>query len=201
MASSKSKDPALQVSWIRLEVLVVKAYAGIGSRMTPEPILALMKDIGAALARQGWVLRSGAAPGADTAFEVGCDLAGGTKEVFLPWKGFQKRELIGGVQLLAPEIVPAAEEIAAQAHPRWQFLRRPVKALHTRNVCQVLGPHLDEPAKFILCWTLNGGGAGGTGQALRIAAPRGVKVFDLGSPEVLARIQAWTKSGYTQTMT
>lgn len=174
---------------------MVKAYAGIGSRMTPEPILALMQDIGAALARQGWVLRSGAAPGADTAFEAGCDLAGGTKEVFLPWERFQNRELTGGVQLLAPDIVLAAATLAGQAHPRWQFLRRPVKALHTRNVAQILGPRLDDPVTFVVCFTVDGAGGGGTGQALRIAAQRGIKIFDLGNPEVLARVNSWVCDG------
>ena len=39
-------------------------YSGIGSRETPEHILNIMHHIGAYLATQGWVLRSGAANGA-----------------------------------------------------------------------------------------------------------------------------------------
>ena len=31
-----------------------------------------------------------------------------------------------------------------------------VQALHTRNVFQVLGPSLDSPAEFVLCWTADG---------------------------------------------
>ena len=64
-------------------------YAGIGSRETPPDILLKMVKIGCHLAKMGWTLRSGGAPGADSAFEKGCDLGGGDKQIFLPWKGFQ----------------------------------------------------------------------------------------------------------------
>ena len=40
-------------------------YTGIGSRKTPPGILAQMSELAAFLARSGWVLRSGGAPGAD----------------------------------------------------------------------------------------------------------------------------------------
>lgn len=169
----------------------MNAYAGIGSRETPEGILVLMRDIGAALARKGWLLRSGAAPGADSAFEAGCDLALGQKAVFLPWKGFQGRSLGSGVQLLASEVMPEAEILAAQAHPRWPWLKRPVRMLMARNVAQVLGPRLDAPVAFVLCWTPGGSGSGGTGQALRLAASRGIPVYDLGNPETLRDVQGW----------
>lgn len=168
-----------------------RAYAGIGSRETPGEILALMRRLGEALGRRGWLLRSGAAPGADSAFEYGADLAGGTKEIFLPWPGFQNRQFGGGVQVLRKEVLPAAEALAAEAHPRWPYLKRPVRALHTRNVCQILGPELNAPVRFVVCWTKGGSGAGGTGQALRIAHKLGVPVFDLGDPAVLVQIQTW----------
>lgn len=171
-----------------------RAYAGIGSRETPEEVLDLMRRLGEALGRQGWLLRSGAAPGADSAFESGADLAGGQKEIYLPWSGFQNRRLGGGVQVLQQDILPAAEAIASEAHPRWPYLKRAVRALHSRNACQVLGPRLDAPVRFIVCWTKGGSGAGGTGQALRIAHKFGIPVFDLGSPGVLVRIQAWLDS-------
>ena len=46
-------------------------YAGIGSRATPESILADMTTIAGWLARTGWHLASGGADGADTAFAGG----------------------------------------------------------------------------------------------------------------------------------
>ena len=50
-------------------------YAGIGSRETPPQVLEQMRKIGTFLAERHYVLRSGGAKGADTAFELGCDNA------------------------------------------------------------------------------------------------------------------------------
>lgn len=57
-------------------------YAGIGSRNTPNGTLNIMDRLGAFLAREGWILRSGGARGADSSFEAGCDSASGRKEIF-----------------------------------------------------------------------------------------------------------------------
>ena len=46
-------------------------YTGIGSRETPQQTLATMVVIGKYLAEKGWVLRSGGAEGAVSAFEEG----------------------------------------------------------------------------------------------------------------------------------
>lgn len=48
-----------------------KFYAGIGSREAPEDILTFMKWIGSKLYEKGYILRSGGAKGADTAFAMG----------------------------------------------------------------------------------------------------------------------------------
>lgn len=63
-------------------------YAGIGSRKTPKEILGLFDYLGRYFAKRRFLLRSGAADGADTAFEDGCDIYSGPKEIYLPWKGF-----------------------------------------------------------------------------------------------------------------
>ena len=52
-------------------MIMTDYYAGVGSRDTPEHILNIMHHIGAYLATQGWVLRSGAASGADAAASSG----------------------------------------------------------------------------------------------------------------------------------
>lgn len=66
-------------------------YAGVGSRETPEDVLQLMRQFAIKLANLGWVLRSGGAPGADSAFEAGCKEVQGRMSIFLPWKGFEDR--------------------------------------------------------------------------------------------------------------
>lgn len=61
------------------------AYAGIGSRRTPDDVLVLMYAIARMAAARGLWLYSGHADGADWAFERG---AGGRATIFLPWRGF-----------------------------------------------------------------------------------------------------------------
>jgi hypothetical protein len=151
-------------------------------------VLVLMEAAAAALAKAGWVLRSGAAPGADSAFEKGCDSVGGAKEVFVPWPGFEGRQ-----QVALAEPSAAAYEIAASHHPAWARLKPGVQKLHARNVHQILGANLEQPemARFVLCWTKGARGSGGTGQALRIARSRGIEIFDLADATVRERIERW----------
>ena len=66
-------------------------------------------------------------------------------------------------------ICPRAFELAKKYHPQWKALSQAGQKLMARNGYQVLGPELDSPAKFIVCWTENGELKGGTSQALRIA--------------------------------
>ena len=55
-----------------------------------------------------------------------------------------------------------------------------------RNAMQVLGPNLDDPSAFIVCWTPDASDGsktspktGGTGQALRIAHEYKIPVYNL----------------------
>jgi hypothetical protein len=64
-------------------------FAGIGSRETPIDVLDIMQKLSIVFAKKGWILRSGHAPGADQAFEKGCDKVNGPKEIYIPWKGFE----------------------------------------------------------------------------------------------------------------
>jgi len=152
----------------------VKYYAGIGSRETPPEILNYFTLLAKYLAKHKYVLRSGGARGADKAFEAGCDAANGQKEIYLPWKGFEGSD--------SPLIVsdPNAFIIASKYHPKWMSLSAGAKKLQARNTHQVLGWDLNTPSDFIICWTRNGSGAGGTGQAIRIAEAYNIPVFDTG---------------------
>jgi len=147
-----------------------KYYAGIGSRETPEAIIKQFQNLAEQLAKLGYCLRSGGADGADTAFEVGCDRVEGEKQIFLPWKKFNGNK---SNYFEPPE---KAFEIAEQYHPGWQHLKQGAKRLHARNSQQVLGPNLDEPADFVVCYTNKN--KGGTLQALRIAYCYKIPVFN-----------------------
>ncbi len=152
----------------------MRYYAGIGSRETPEFMLLVFEEIGEFLAKQGFTLRSGGAKGADKAFENGCDKVKGNKEIYLPWEGFEDSNSMLIVRN------PKAFEIAEQFHPYWHNLKQGARKLQARNSHQVLGKDLNTPSDFIICWTKNGNGSGGTGQALRVAKHYNIPVFDAG---------------------
>ena len=146
-------------------------YTGIGSRSTPKVIQEMFENIATELSARGYILRSGGAKGADSAFERGCI---GEKEIFLPWKGFEDSES----ELIVND--KRAFEIAKNFHFNWHKLTQGTRKLHARNVHQVLGVDLETPSKFVICYTRNGEGGGGTGQALRIAEKYKIPIFDMG---------------------
>lgn len=170
-----------------MTLFTYRAYTGIGSRETPDDIKTFMTILAFALARDGWILRSGCAPGADSAFEAGAKAAlkfeGVTKpELYLPWPEFEGR--VSGLARKQPQ--EEAFPIAAQFHPNWGNLTDGGRKLHARNVHQVLGHDVTAPqlSTFVLCWTPEGRGGGGTGQALRIAKAYDVKeIYDLAKPK------------------
>jgi len=163
-------------------------YAGVGSRATPSGVLALIEELGAHLADRGLVLRTGISPGADQAFFRGARAAGGSVELYLPWRGFQAAAWSGApgreVRVLS-EPSAAAVELAARLHPNWRALAPHDRLLLARDGHEVLGADLASPARFVVCWTaggsLDGNGvyADGTGQALRVAHAHGIPVFNL----------------------
>lgn len=166
-----------------------RIYAGIGSRMTPEAVLETMERIGRAMARHGWTLRSGAADGADTAFEGGAAQAEGAREIWLPWSGFNGRTA-DGATIRVGTSSQTNRDLARQSHPAWHALRDAVQKLMVRNVHQILGPEpgSSPPSDVVICWTPDGAGEGGTGMAIRLAERRGIPVVDLGIRE-LARLE------------
>lgn len=143
-------------------------YTGVGSRKTPDDILALMERIAMHAAHKGVTLRSGGALGADSAFETGCSM--GAKEIYL-----------------AHHATPKAMSIAAQFHPVWHKLPAYVQKLHGRNAFQVLGMDLKTPSQALVCWTPDGCishttrsiKTGGTGTAISIAEAYKVPVYNL----------------------
>lgn len=163
-------------------------YAGIGARATPPEVLSLMTRAAFALLKRGYVLRSGHAIGADSAFERG---AGGTAEIFLPVPGWRGSASAFHKGTLGVEIWGRARAVAAAHHPAFSGLSPFVQDLYTRNVFQVLGPRLDGHAEFILCWTADGEALGGTGHVLRIAASHGVTVFNLQRTRERAHVERY----------
>lgn len=170
-----------------------RAYAGVGSRETPDEIMNMMYAAARQLEEAGLILRSGGANGADAAFEDGV-ISPSMKQIFLPWNGFNNRYLgEPGTYRLEEPYLGAARKIAMDHHPAWNRLSYGAESCMVRNVAQVLGPKLDSPSLFVLCWTPNGEGGGGTGQAIRIAKTYGVPVFDMGKMDLDTIAQSITQ--------
>lgn len=154
-------------------------YTGIGSRKTPIPVRQCMMQIGQALSLHGFCLRSGAAEGADKAFEDGIRFTPQysltqLREIYLPWSYFNHEPTRPGY-IVAPHLpnYADAEAIAADIHPNWHACGQGAKKLHTRNVYQVLGLDLNTPSQFCLFWAPPIGHGdqvkGGTNTAVQLA--------------------------------
>ena len=167
-----------------------KFFAGIGARKTPEQVLKTMKDVAKILSKQGFVLRSGGADGADSAFEAGVDEVDSTKkEIFLPWDGFDpkrdgNKRYANGTTVFADEASPRHIDLARKYHPKFDEMGRGAQSLHARNGSQMFGRHLDHRTDVVVCYTERGEVKGGTGQALRIAGDAGIPIVNLGDDEL-----------------
>lgn len=197
-APARCHGSEIETAWERLQETGLPArkpsmaYAGIGSRKTLVEQLQRMTKAAARLAGMGYTLRSGAAPGADSAFERG---AGQAKEIYLPWPGFN------GSTSSFVEPTRDAEEVAACLHPAWAKLSPAAKKLMARNSHQILGQDLRSPVDFVVCWTPCGAEAesertaatGGTGQAIALASRWGVPVFNLARPDAGERLRDYVE--------
>jgi hypothetical protein len=154
----------------------IKYYAGIGSRETPDDILEIMTEIAIAAEKKDYILRSGGAAGADSAFEKG---AGDKKIIYIPWEGFNDSKE------KAISITTEALKMASEFHPAWHYLSYGARKLQARNCYQILGEDLKTPVNFVICWTSNGKDKGGTGQAIRLAKANDITVFNLAIEEHL----------------
>jgi len=160
---------ARKVAEAVLEIGGPLAYAGVGSRETPEEVLGVMASTAEILAGVGMILRSGGAAGADSAFASG---------VAVP-------EL---AEIFRPE--DATEQSVREAekyHPAWHRCNYFARRAHGRNCMIVLGRDLNSPVRVVVCWTKHGRAVGGTGQVLRLAARRGIPIINLA---------AWRPSGH-----
>lgn len=154
----------------------MKFYAGIGSRSTPTDILNIFTKTAKWLDGRNYVLRSGGAKGADSAFEYGAI----NKQIFY-----------------ANDATDRALEIASNFHPAWNKCSDYIKKLHGRNTFQILGRDLKTPVDFVICWTPDGCEShedrsiktGGTGTAISIASYYNIPVFNFANPDSIDRLR------------
>ena len=146
-------------------------YAGIGSRNTPADQLQEMEKLAVNLANAGWLLRSGGAAGADSAFERGAKSVDGHGEIYT-----------------SRHTTQAAMDAAEAVHPAWDRCSMFAKRLHGRNMFQIMGQGMKGPnSSFVLCWTPDGAQTeeecsiktGGTATAIRLASRLNIPVFNI----------------------
>lgn len=165
-------------------------YTGVGSRKTPTSVLDDMARLAEQLAPL-LTLRTGAAEGADAAFEKGCLEAKGPADIFLPWQGYN------GHPSRLYEGCSRSLNLASTLHPAWDDLSDGAKKLHARNCYQVLGKTLDTPSEFLVCWTPDGcesaktrrKNTGGTATAIVLAERNGIPVFNLANDDARRRLK------------
>lgn len=198
----------------------MKYYTGVGSRETPEHILKFIEQVAYWLAGRGYTGRSGSAAGADSAFEQGFnrhESVNGVSdyvsfEAYLPWKGFSDIHE-DTVHIVTPELpnYNEAVEIASTIHPTWNRLGRGAKALHARNVYQVLVNTTScplcglnevqqaQPASCVLfCYaqpTKNKQGIvtgvkGGTNTAVQLAMKHNIPIYNFYVPEDIDKVKS-----------
>jgi hypothetical protein len=156
----------------------MKIYSGIGSRSTPEHIITLIHQVSKKLDDMGFLLRSGGADGADSAFEKFST----RKEIYLPWDGFNGRNHDGEsyfdyLQCPGWSIAKASVE---SFHPAPKSLSNAGRRLMARNAMQISGRDCKSPTDVVICWTKNGKDIGGTSQAIRMARVFSIPVLNLG---------------------
>jgi hypothetical protein len=157
------------------------AYAGIGSRKTPEAMRHVFAEYARRLAKLGWTLRSGRAPGADSYFQLG---ATGSAELYVAGD-YGPRPV--GARLIVPEgeLLDRALLVASTVHPAWERCSSYTRLLLARNVFQVYGERLDENVEFLVAWAVphgDGSVEGGTNLAWTLAGIAGIPRYNLCVP-------------------
>lgn len=169
-----------------------KFYAGIGSRETPESARPLIQKIVTFLHEEGYIMRSGGAPGADEMFETAHKEICQNKElreIYLPWYCFQSN--YSPLCIVTKEAI----EFSMRFHPNPAALTsQGALKIMGRNAYQVLGLDLKSNADFLVCWTANAAdsdsdaavirSSGGTGQAMRIAKAYNIPFWNLNGGDI-----------------
>lgn len=167
-----------------------------------------MEKIAEKLAKNSWILRSGGAVGADTAFEKGAKKVNDLAEIYRPENFDRSAENIEFCDSYLRPIIDKGRN--------FDKFRIETKTLLRRNVHQILGkPKFDShenplkevcgircldsrlivPVKFVVFWIptedIWAEDAGGTKYAVRIASKLNIPLFNLFSLKDRKRLEEW----------
>lgn len=171
------------------------AYTGIGARITPGDVLVIMEDAGYRLARMGFTLRSGKAPGPDQSFQKGAERFEKAKaEIFLPWDAFESECGLSSkwdislrkIDFQYPQHAAMRWDWVKEVHGGWEKLKPGPRKMHERNMHQLFGVDLGNAylnqSKFVIYYapeTRNGNPKGGTATAVNMAKKQGIRTLNL----------------------
>lgn len=164
---------------------------GVGSRDISIDEYDLLFDIIYHIAGLGYVLRSGDASGSDNACQLGYLQAykdgfiGAPYEAYVAWNSWRANPRTKLSWLIYPGQLRdwrRAELTMNWIHPAANKLRRGGRALHTRNIFQVLGLDLNTPSTGLVCCAdadRNGVPKGGTRTAWVMARRRDIPCLNI----------------------
>jgi len=155
----------------------MKIYAGIGSRETPKSVLLAMSTEAQRRAKEGWLLRSGGANGADEAFAAGAMAASGAIEIYRPYHSNTTSDK------LAIQVIEELNKVQ-NTNLVFEKMKPYTQQLISRNMQIVLGEKLDTPVNEILCWTKNGDLTGGTRYAIMLGRMLAIPITNYGCTQL-----------------
>jgi hypothetical protein len=185
-------------------------YTGVGSRETPLNCLYMMSKLAMIFEKKNYILRSGCAIGADSAFEDILYNPATHAEIYIPNLGFplkmgtnMKNHYIVPKDNLGKKLYHDAMILihSKRIHKAWERCQNYIMDLHNRNMFQVLGKDLKTKSKFTVCYTSSGEkeygqtdqNTGGTATAINASSLHGVEVFNLGNKEDYNRLSKFIK--------
>lgn len=180
---------------------MTKIVAGIGTRHPPTDDADLnetMRVFCYFAVKMGWHLRSGAAIGMDSWFERLWD---NNKEIFIAKERISgKTHGVDGANFVEGPQEVAAFNIMKKIHPAGPRLKGIAKAMHTRNIFQILGEDLNTPADLIVYYAkFDDEGkeiTGGTRTAVVLGKQRGINEFNLILPDERTRLLEYIGQEY-----
>lgn len=145
-----------------------------------------LQHVGARLAEEASIIRSGNAPGSDQYYAYGASaIDPRLVELYLPWPSFEARYIRpGNVVIHASQASSEHEKLAEASHPHWHSLRQGVRQLMIRNAMIIRG--LVQPVDMVYALpSYRKDGWSGTGAGIRVAGMLGIPVL------LLDRNQIW----------
>lgn len=177
-----------------LDPTVYLPYAVTGNKDVPPEIVSKVKELVNYLNGHGFTSRMGC----DDPIENAAYESAAKKEAILPWREFNS------IESKFTFTNDRAMAIAKKFHPTFDNMKKGIQLILAKNARLILGNRMDQPARFLLCWTEDGvenirqktAKTGYTGHTIAIACGAGVPVFNLANPDAEKRLREYVESIY-----